>query len=160
MRLQNKKEKKMFRKGIIEMKKVLAMMLVAVMMLCVSVTAFADGPVSLGQAKQIALERASVSASEANFTKARQDWDDGRQVYEIELWVGSTEYEMDVDVMTGTVSDFHVDYHGGGVQPSYRGGSYRYDDDWDDLFDWDLDDRYDDWDDRYDNDWDDLFDWD
>ena len=128
------------------MKKVLAMILVAVMMLCVSATAFADGQITLDQAKQIALDYVGVNASEATFTKAYQDWEDGGRVYEIEFWVGSTEYEMDVNVRTGRVSDFNVEYHGVYIPdpspqpipaPVYNYWDDDWDDDWDDMFDWD-----------------------
>ena len=128
------------------MKKVLAMILVAVMMLCVSAAAFADGQITLDQAKQIALDYVGVNASEATFTKAYQDWEDGGRVYEIEFWVGSTEYEMDVNVRTGRVSDFNVEYHGGYIPdpipqpipaPVYNYWDDDWDDDWDDMFDWD-----------------------
>ncbi len=116
------------------MKKLFAIVLVVVMMLMLSVPAFAaGGKLSLDQAKQIALNHVGVKASEATFTKAHQDWDDGRQVYEIEFFVNGTEYDMDVDANTGAITDFSVDYHEG------------YDRDWDDAFD-----RYDDW-----YDWDD-----
>jgi len=127
------------------MKKVLATILVAVMMLCVSAAAFADGQISLDQAKQIALDYVGVNASEATVTKAYQDWEDGGRVYEIEFWVGSTEYELDVNVRTGRVSDFNVEYHGGYVpdpipQPIPAPVHNYWDDDWDDwddMFDWD-----------------------
>ena len=120
------------------MKKVLAMILVVAMMLCVSAAAFADGQITLDQAKQIALDYVGVNASEATFTKAYQDWEDGGRVYEIEFWVGSTEYEMDVNVRTGRISDFNVEYHGGYVPAPIPAPVHNYwDDDWDDIFDWD-----------------------
>ena len=37
--------------------------------------------------------------------KACLDWEDGRQVYEIEFVAGGMEYEMDVDVYTGRITD-------------------------------------------------------
>ena len=153
------------------MKKAVAMVMTVVMMLAFGVTAFAaHGPLTVEQAKQAALDRAGVKASEATFTRAYRDFDDGRQVYEIEFYVGNTEYDMDVDVNTGRVTDFSTEYHGGygsfnnqaGVN-TQPGNGYGYCDDWDDRYDrdWDWDDRYDrDWDDRYDRDWDDRFDWD
>ena len=120
------------------------MILVVAMMLCVSAAAFADGQITLDQAKQIALDYVGVNASEATFTKAYQDWEDGGRVYEIEFWVGSTEYEMDVNVRTGRVTDFNVEYHGGHVPAPIPAPAHNYwDDDWDDMFDWD-----------------DIFDWD
>lgn len=130
------------------MKKAVAMVMVVVMMLALGVTAFAaHGPLTVDQAKKAALDYAGVKASEATFTKAHRDWDDGREVYEIELYANNTEYDMDVDVNTGRVTDFSTEYHGGYTQPGSNGGFYGYDDD---RYDWD--DRYDDWDDRYDYD--------
>ena len=61
------------------------------------VGACALAEVSLDDAKQIALERAGVTAENAVFTRAYLDDDDGRKEYEIEFYVGQTEYEMDVD---------------------------------------------------------------
>ena len=137
------------------MKKAVAMVMVVVMMLALGVTAFAaHGPLTVDQAKKVALDYAGVKASEATFTKAHRDWDDGREVYEIELYANNTEYDMDVDVNTGRVTDFSTEDHGGYTQPGSNGGFYGYDDD---RYDWD--DRYDDWDDRYDYD-DGWFGWD
>ena len=135
--------------------KVLAAVMALVMVLALSAAAFAEnGSVSLEQAKQIALERAGVKASEASFTKAYKDWDDGRAVYEIEFYVGNTEYDMDVDVNTGRVTDFSMETHGGyfGTDPNgFYGqgnqGFYGWDDDFDDRYGWDRD-------------YDDFYDWD
>ena len=163
------------------MKKAVAMVMVVAMMLAFGVTAFAaHGPLTVEQAKQAALDFAGVKASEANFTKAYRDYDDGRQVYEIEFYANNTEFDMDVDANTGRITDFSQEYHGGygsfNKQPAVNpqpGASvhnqpanpYGYYDDWDDMYDRDWDDRYDydyDWDDRYDydRDFDDWFDFD
>ena len=145
------------------MKKVLALVLAAAMMLALGTTAFAaGGRLTVEQARETALRYAGVNAAEATFTKAHRDWDNGREVYEIEFYANGTEYDMDVDVETGAVTDFSTEQHfvvGGqpNGQPGYYGGYYGddwYDDDWDDRYDHD-----DDWDDPYDWD-DDLFDWD
>ena len=155
------------------MKKAVAMVLVVVMMLALGVTAFAaNGPLTMEQAKQVALDYAGVKAADANFTKAHRDYDNGREVYEIEFYVGSTEYDLDVDVLTGNVTDFSVDYHRmvnppvvnsqpvTNVQPSTNTQTvvtyYGYYDD--DPYDYDdMYDRYD-FDDMYD--YDDMFDFD
>ena len=164
------------------MKKAVAMVMVVVMMLAFGVTAFAaNGPLTVEQAKQTALDYAGVKASEATFTKAHRDWDNGREVYVIEFYANNTEYDMDVDVNTGRITDFSQEYHGGygrfnnqpavNTQPApsfhnQPASHYGYyDDDWDDMYDRDWDDRYDydyDWDDRYDydRDFDDMFGWD
>ena len=72
-------------KGDNQNEKILAIILVAVMMLCVSAAAFADAFISLDRARQIALDYVGVSAYEATFTKACQDWENGGRVYEIEF---------------------------------------------------------------------------
>ncbi len=110
------------------MKKTMAMVLAVVMVVVLSVSAFAAGSLSLDQAKQAALNYAGVNPAEAVFTKAYQGWDDGRAVYEIAFYAGNTEYDMDVDVNTGRVTDFDMDYFGG-----YGNGFYCDDD----FFDWD-----------------------
>ena len=68
------------------MKKAVAMVMVVVMMLALGVTAFAaNGPLTVKQAKKVALDYAGVKASDVNFTKAHRDYDDGREIYEIEF---------------------------------------------------------------------------
>ena len=150
------------------MKKAVAMVLVVVMMLAFGVNAFAaNGPLTVEQAKQVALDYAGVKAADANFTKAHRDYDNGREVYEIEFYVGTTEYDMDVDVLTGKVTDFSVDHHyaynppvtnNQPVSPQPSVTYYGYYDD--DPYDYDYDDMYDryDFDDMYD--YDDMFDFD
>ncbi len=133
------------------MKKVIAMVMAVVMMLALGTTAFADnGPLTVEQAKQAALSFAGVNPSEASFTKAYKGCDDGREVYEIEFYANNTEYDMDVDVYTGRITDFSTEYHG--MQAT---GGYGF---WDD----DMYDRDRDWDDMFDHDhdWDDMYDWD
>ena len=108
-------------------------------------TAFAyGGQISVEEAKQIALNYAGVNPGDAIFTKAYQDYEDGRLVYEIGFCADNTRYEMNVDAYTGMVTDFDNAYFGGYSRPAC--GPCR-DGDWDD------------WDDPWD-DWDDMFDWD
>ena len=146
------------------MKKAVAMVLVVVMMLALGVTAFAaKGPLTVEEAKQVALDYAGVKAADANFTKAHRDFDNGREVYEIEFYAFNTEYDMDVDVLTGKVTDFSKEYHAvynppvNNTQPSVTYYEYYYDDDpydYDDMYDrYDFDDMYD-YDDMFDFDFD------
>ena len=111
------------------------------------------------QAKQAALNFAGVNASEAVFTKAYKGYENGREVYEIEFYANNTEYDMDVDVFTGRITDFSSEYHGMQAVNGYgnmNGGMYGWDD-WDDMYERDHD-----WDDMYDwdHDWDDPWDFD
>lgn len=62
--------------------------------------------IGLDAAKKIALNHAGVSASQVTFTKAKQDKDDGRVVYEIEFFVGNVEYEYEIDAITGKIREW------------------------------------------------------
>lgn len=97
-----------------EMKKavIMAMTLLMILAVCASALA-AGGSLTLEQAKQAALDYAGVSTADAFFTKTEKDWDDGREIYEIEFYVGGTEYEMDVDAATGNITEFSKEYHEG-----------------------------------------------
>ncbi len=55
------------------MKKLTAMILALIMVLALTAGAFAAGRLTKDEAKQIALDKAGVTAAEATFTKARLD---------------------------------------------------------------------------------------
>ena len=59
--------------------------------------------VSLAKAKSIALADAGVSESNATFTKAKPDYDDGILVYDIEFYTSSYEYDYEINAKTGAV---------------------------------------------------------
>lgn len=91
------------------------------------------------QAKALAKEAVGVAAPHV----IRAERDDGK--YEVTLCDGSTEYDVDIGIRSGSVLEIDRDHD----------GCDRCERDWDD----DWDDRYDDdWDDRYDDDWDDHWD--
>ena len=140
------------------MKKLTAMILALVMVLTLAAGAFAAGRLTKDEAKKIALDKAGVTAAEATFTKARLDYDDGREEYEFEFFANGKEFDIDVDADTGRVVKFDV-------ERSYRDFDDRYEHDFDDYYN--FDDRYDyydddwyDYDDRYDHDFDDWYDFD
>ena len=68
-----------------------------------------SGSISLDVAKQIALAKVGMKESEVKMTKAYQDTDDGRKVYEIEFVVNGMEYEFDIDASSGVILDFDAD---------------------------------------------------
>lgn len=77
-----------------------------------NVTDAAQTYIDIEAAKQTALTYAGTAgADEVLFTKARLDRDDGRMIYEIEYYIGTTEYAVDVDALTGTVVDVDIDYY-------------------------------------------------
>lgn len=54
-------------------------------------------------AKNAAFTHAGVSAADAEAVRCKLDRDDSRQVYDIEFWVGNTEYDYEIDASTNTV---------------------------------------------------------
>jgi uncharacterized membrane protein YkoI len=78
-----------------------------------------SGQLTVEQAKAKALEHAGLSASAVTYTKAKLDWDDGRQVYEIEFYTADyTEYEYDIDASTGAVVKYDVESKSGKASKS------------------------------------------
>ena len=59
--------------------------------------------ITVERAKQIALNDAGVKESSAVFLRANLDWDDGRMQYEVEFYSGNTEYDYDIDAVTGAI---------------------------------------------------------
>lgn len=80
-------------------------------------TSATSGQISADKAKEIALSHAGVSASSATFVKAQLDRDDGRTQYDVEFYVGTTEYDYEIDASTGAIlsydHDFETHYTGG-----------------------------------------------
>ncbi len=66
------------------------------------------GDIGKEAAKDIALRHAGVSASEAAFTKAEYDYDDGQAVYEIEFYRGGKEYDFEISAATGAILGYEV----------------------------------------------------
>ena len=126
------------------MKKIAAVIMTMILM-TLSVTSLAIGKgLTIDEAKQKALEYLGLNAKEVTCTKAYMDWEDGRKIYELEFFCNGTEYEMDMDVVTGSITHLSKEYHGNYnlyINGEYY-GDFDYDDhddhdDWDDLFDWD-----------------------
>ncbi len=70
---------------------------------------FADAPVTPERAKEIALNHAGVSAENARHLKVRSDYDDGREVYEVEFYAGGNEYDYDIAKADGDIVKFDKD---------------------------------------------------
>ena len=71
------------------------------------------GKVDEARAKEIALTHAGVKAADTTFVKTKQDWEDGRLVYEIEFYVsgnsGYTEYDYEIEAATGKIVSYDHD---------------------------------------------------
>lgn len=61
------------------------------------------GAVDKAKAQEIALAHAGVSAADATITKSKLDYDDGRQVYEIEWYANGAKYDYEIAVATGEI---------------------------------------------------------
>lgn len=72
------------------------------------------------EARQIALTHAGLEASQVTFLKSKLDWDDGRQVYEIEFYTANyEEFDYEIDVATGEIVSY--DYDAEGYTPPAEG---------------------------------------
>ena len=68
-----------------------------------------NGKITKAKAKEIALAHAGVSASKATFVEVKLDKEDGVQVYEVEFYSGSTEYDYEIHAKTGEILSFDKD---------------------------------------------------
>ena len=77
----------------------------------VSSTSSSDSEyIGKARAKQIALDKAGVSASKADFRYVKLDSDDGVKVYEVKFYAGDFEYEVEINARTGAVRDYDKDF--------------------------------------------------
>ena len=69
----------------------------------------ASGAVDEAKAQEIALAHAGVKAADATITKSKLDYDDGRQVYEIEWYANGAKYDYEIDAATGKIVSYDYD---------------------------------------------------
>ena len=65
--------------------------------------------ITLEQAKDLALQKAGLTAGQVQFKKAKLDFYDGRWEYEIEFVKDFVEYEAEIDAQTGAFYKWEVD---------------------------------------------------
>ena len=61
------------------------------------------GTVDEAAAQKIALEHAGVKETDATITKSKLDYEDGRQVYDIEWYAGGAKYDYEIATDTGEI---------------------------------------------------------
>lgn len=62
------------------------------------------------QAKDKALAHAGLKANQVTFVKSKLDWDDGRQVYDVEFYTSDyKEYDYEIDASTGKIISYDYD---------------------------------------------------
>lgn len=66
-------------------------------------TSTSTGAVDEAKAQEIALAHAGVNAADATITKSKLDYDDGRQIYEIEWYANGAKYDYEIAVATGEI---------------------------------------------------------
>ena len=80
------------------------------------------GEITVEEAKTIALNHAGLTADAVTFVKAKQDYDDGRLVYEIEFVTtsgnGYLEYDYEIDAATGNILSYDYDAESYTPQPT------------------------------------------
>lgn len=76
------------------------------------------------RAKAIALEQAGVAEKEVRKLEVELDYDDGRMIYEVEFYLGNSEYEYEIDARSGLILEFKSGNKGGTVTPPAQTGQY------------------------------------
>lgn len=67
--------------------------------------------IGTAKAEQIALNHAGLAAANVQGLYTKTDWDDGRMEYDVQFWNGSTEYEYEIDALTGEIRKAEKDLH-------------------------------------------------
>ncbi|MCI8650997.1 MAG: peptidase [Oscillospiraceae bacterium] len=62
--------------------------------------------ISAARARELALQHAGVSAADTVFLKSKLDWDHDHTCYEVEFYCGDTEYDYELDAVTGAVLNY------------------------------------------------------
>lgn len=76
-------------------------------------TGTASAALTADQAKNKALAHAGLKANQVTFVKSKLDWDDGRQVYDVEFYTSDyKEYDYEIDASTGEVVSYDFDAEG------------------------------------------------
>ena len=76
------------------------------------------------KAKEIALQHAGVSASNAVFVKAEREYDDGRLTYDVDFYAGNKEYDYEILAADGTILSYDADIEGYRIPSSTSSSGY------------------------------------
>ena len=87
-------------------------------------TASDKGYIGIEAAKAAAYAHAGVSASDVLFVEVDFDSEHGVMVYEVEFYAGTTEYEYDINALTGEVVKYEQEKTGTGVPAAGSNGNY------------------------------------
>lgn len=84
-----------------------------VLALAIPTTAMAfTATVTQDEAEAIALAHAGIVETDVTYMTSKLDYDDGAWEYDVEFWVGTTEYDYEIHATTGVICsyDFEVKY--------------------------------------------------
>lgn len=65
--------------------------------------------VTVEEAKEIALRHANLTNDQVNFIKASKEYDDGIEIYDVEFYMNTTEYNYEINANNGQVISFDKD---------------------------------------------------
>ena len=65
--------------------------------------------ITLEEAQKIALEHAKANNNDVTFTESKLDYDDNRQIYDIEFIYNNKEYNYEIDVITSEILSYDQD---------------------------------------------------
>lgn len=68
-----------------------------------------ENGITIDKAKEIALQKAGLSADDVIFTEASYDYEKGKWICEIEFKQGKTEYSADILASDGTIISWEID---------------------------------------------------
>lgn len=60
-------------------------------------------------ALSIALSHSGTAQGDVLFSQTKLDFDDGRQIYEVEFYAGNKEYDYEIDAFSGNILSFDTD---------------------------------------------------
>ena len=69
----------------------------------------ATNQITADDAKAVAFQDAGVTEADVTLLDVHLDTDDGRNIYEVDFHVGTTEYDYDIDVTTGAILERSAD---------------------------------------------------
>ena len=72
------------------------------------------------QAKAAALAHAGLTEAKVTFVSVRLDYDEGQQVYEVEFYKENTEYDYEIDAMTGEIRAYDTDIEDYAIGQDHR----------------------------------------
>ena len=79
--------------------------------------AAANTDIGTEAAKSAAFAAAGTSAANASSVRVERDYDDGRLEYDVEFWVGTTEWDITVDGSSGAILEQKREDHPNAISP-------------------------------------------